>query len=259
MAAVVAGRRARLAMYSECASAVQNTPSSSDQQQRVRRHRAARAAFGEHERRDAQRRHARSARAPSPTTGLRAQLARAHGQQREHEAGQHAPRKAAHRVARPAELGHEQQEAGDDQRDLGQLAPAQRDPEHRALEQRHEHREARVSEQADRDRRLLDGREERDPVDGEDHAVGQRAGRAATPGAPAGTGRRTASTTAATAVRPSTIATGSHGIHLPKRPAKPNSATLEVERAQALRRTRNAAARAGSACAHHAIGSQRLR
>ena len=35
-----------------------------------------------------------------------------------------------------------------------------------------------------------------------------------------------ASTTAATAVRPSTIATGSHGIHLPKRPANPNSATL---------------------------------
>ena len=67
-----------------------------------------------------------------------------------------------------------------------------------------------------------------------------------------------ASTIGATAVRPSTIATGSHGIHLPKRPANPNSATLAWS-APGHRRKKSAAARAESACAHDAIGNERLR
>ena len=55
------------------------------------------------------------------------------------------------------------------------VAPAPAAPEQRALQQQHEQRKAREAEQPDRDVGDLDRREERDPVQRQHHAVGERA------------------------------------------------------------------------------------
>ena len=87
-----------------------------------------------------------------------------------------------------------------------------------------EQRKAGVAEQADGHGRHLDRREEAEPVERQHDAVADEAHveRRALAGCAAAGCRAPA---AAIAVRPSTMATGDSASHLPKRPAKPKSAT----------------------------------
>ena len=147
-----------------------------------------------------------------------------HHQQRKRESRDDSPPQSLDDGVGERKLGHEQHESRRHQQRRHAFAPAKPAREENAFGEKREERKAGVAEQADGHRRHLDRREKAEPVEREHDAVADEAhvergmlARARS--------RRMPSATAAIAVRPSTMATGDSASHLPKRPAKPKSAT----------------------------------
>ena len=168
-----------------------------------------------------------SARTRSASASFARQAAVAHGEQRKRERRQDAERKAAHRVARPAEIRHERDEAHRGQHG-GARFDAPRCPVRTAAARASGRTAESSHSRAGRRRPWRSCTAAKNATQCSARIAPLTATRQPADDRPAGCAaheQRSRASAAAMTVRPSTIAVAGSAIHLPNSAAKPNSAT----------------------------------